>query len=227
MIDHPFSLFDNYADTIDVRLFTKEDSILSDAETALALGTSSFVSLNQIHGNNTEIVRSPSRREKVADGSLTDQPDLWLTIRVADCQSFVVYVPELELIGVLHAGWKGLVAGAIPAFFETMQREWKVDPSTILIGAGPSLCMECAEFTDPTKELPGIDPQFFIGRHAALQSIASDQMMKCGVQLKNKERHADCTKCHPDKYWTYRGGDGEAVIKGATNVLCIKLKMKN
>lgn len=222
MITHPLNLLT----AIDVRLFTKEDSIQTEEQTEQALGTPSFVSLNQVHGNHTEILRSPSHREKVADGALTDQEDIWLTIRVADCQSFAIYVPDLELIGVLHAGWKGLVNGAIPAFFETMKQEWKVDASTVLVGAGPSLCMECAEFTDPLKELPGIDPQFFEGRHADLRAIADDQLMKGGVQLTNIQRHPDCTKCHAETYWTYRGGDREAVIKGATNVLTLRLKKR-
>lgn len=218
MIDQPFTIFAPYRDQLDMRFFTKADQPLDEHY---------LVSLNQVHGNTTIIVRSPSFREKEADGVITDQPDLTLTIRVADCQAFVVYAPEQNVIGLLHAGWKGLVNGAIAAFFEQMKREWNIDPSTVLVGAAPSLCMHCAEFTDPAKELIGIDPQFFDGRHANLRAIADDQLMRCGVLPEHMERMPDCTKCQSNAYWSYRGGDREVVIKGSTNVLTVKLKMKN
>jgi polyphenol oxidase len=215
MIDHPFHILDPYRDRIDVRLFTKADKQLD--ETGL-------VSLKQIHGNTAVIARSPSQREKEADGVLTDQSDLTLTIRVADCQAFVVYAPDQQVIGLLHAGWKGLVSGIIPSFFRTMQNEWSVDPATVLIGAAPSLCTDCAEFTDPARELMGIDPRFFHGRHADLRAIANDQLLQCGVKPDHIERMPDCTRCNPDRYWTYRGGDHDAVIKGSTNVLMAMLR---
>jgi polyphenol oxidase len=214
MITHPFQVFEPYRDQLDIKLYTKADQPIDNQD---------LVSLNQVHGHTTIIARSPSYREKEADGVLTDQPDLTLTIRVADCQAFVIYAPQQHVIGLLHAGWKGLVSGIIPSFFETMQREWQVDSSMVLIGAAPSLCTNCAEFTDPLKELVGIDPQFFHGRHADLRAIADNQLVRCGVKQEHIERMPDCTKCHPDRYWTYRGGDREAVLNGRTNVLVVDL----
>jgi len=224
MEHHPFSIFAPYQDHLSIRFFTKSDQLSSDDDLIQALGNDQIVSLKQVHGNNIVIARSPSRREKEADGVITDQSDLWLSIRVADCQAFVIYAPDQQVVGVLHAGWKGLVNGVIPAFFRQMKDKWQVDASTVLVGAAPSLCMECAEFTDPQKELAGIDPLFFIGRHAALCSIANDQLIKCGILLKHIERHPDCTKCNPDMYWSYRGGNREAVMKGSTNALMCKLR---
>jgi copper oxidase (laccase) domain-containing protein len=78
--------------------------------------------------------------------------------------------------------------------------------------------MNCADFSDPTTELPGIDVQFFHGKNVDLRAIADAQLIACGVAQKNIERHPDCTRCRPDIYWTYRGGDREAVLQGKTNV---------
>lgn len=212
-----FSLFTPYSDRIDVRFYAKGDEPLSEEN---------IVSLNQVHGNTTIIARSPSRREKEADGVLTDQPDLRLTIRIADCQSFVLYVPDHHVIGLLHAGWKGLKCGAIPEFFRTMRNQWDIDASSILIGAGPSLCVNCAQFTDPAKELSNIDPKFFHARHADLRAIADDQLIACGIIPSHIERNPDCTRCSHLRYWTYRGGDRDAVIKGSTNMLTCMLKKR-
>ncbi len=214
-----FNFPQQLSEAIDVHFFGK-------GESADVLGEN-IVSLNQVHGNNVVIVQSPSWREKEADAALTDQLDLTLTIRIADCQAFVVYAPNQHVIGVIHAGWKGLVNGVIPSTLNKMKDEWNIDLSTVLVGSGPSLCMECAEFTDPREELPGIDPQFFHGRHADLRSIADDQLMQCGVLREHIERHPDCTKCRPDLYYSYRGGDKDKVIQGCANTLAVKLKIDN
>ncbi len=226
MLHQPFTIFKPFSDAIDIRLFTKADALRTDIDLSRQLNTDRFVSLKQIHGNTTVIARSPIRREKEADGVLTDQQDLWLSIRVADCQAFVIYAPEQNVIGLLHAGWNGLVKGAIPAFFEEMKREWDIDPSTVLMGAAPSLCTNCAEFTDPVTELPGIDPRFFHGRHADLRAIADDQLMQCGVAVDHMERLPDCTKCRSDIYWSYREGEEDAVIKGRINILTCALNKR-
>ncbi|MBM3230859.1 polyphenol oxidase family protein [Candidatus Peregrinibacteria bacterium] len=158
-----------------------------------------------------------------ADGMITDVAELPLVIRVADCQSFAVYVPEREIIGVLHAGWRGLLAGAIEEFFAVLKREWDVQPSDVWVAAGPSLCQQCAEFTDPAQELPGIDPTFFDGRRVDLRGIADAKLISLGVRKDHIERHPECTRCMPGRYWTYRGGDREAVMKGQSNMLHCKI----
>lgn len=214
MYQNMFNLFDGYKEKVEIKFFTKADQPLNEHD---------FVSLNQVHGNTTIITRSPSYREKEADGVLTDKEDLTLTIRVADCQSFVIYAPDQNVTGLLHAGWKGLVKGAIPAFFLKMHNEWNIDPATVLVGAAPSLCMNCAEFTDPLAELVGVDPKFFNGRHADLRAIADDQLIQCGITREHIERLPDCTKCNPDTYWTYRGGDRESVQNGQSNILACTL----
>lgn len=224
MLDSLFPLFAPYQGRLAIRSFVKEDSIASDEDLQRMLETNHFVSLHQVHGNTTIIARSPSQREKDADGVVTDTKDLWLHVRTADCQSFVIYDPLLEVVGVLHAGWKGLVCGAIPSFFETMKAEWPIDASRILIGAGPSLCTACSEFTDPLQELPGIDSTFFQGKHVDLRAIADNQFIQCGIQKTHIDRLPDCTRCHPETYWSYRGGDRDAVrIKGARNILACSL----
>lgn len=223
MIHHPFRLFSPYADRLSVQLLDRSDDTQSDQTIARQLGVDDSASLDQVHGNHVVLIREPTHRTIQADGLITDVRTLTLTIRAADCQMFVAYDPERNVAGLLHAGWRGLVAKAIPAFIETLQRELGAEPSRLLLGAGPSLCLQCAEFTDPALELTGIHPRFFHGRHADLRAIADDQLTQSGVVPQNMERHADCTKCHNDRWLSYRGTDREAVKAGRTNVLACTL----
>lgn len=187
------------------------------------LQDSRIASAEQIHGKESAIVREPIRRMKCVDGLMTDKEDLPLLVRVADCQSFVFFDPTVKAVGILHAGWRGLVAGAIPRFLEIWKHEWASDPHNIYVGAGPSLCQMCAEFTDPVRELPDSDPRFFDGRHADLRGIADAQLLKAGILRGHLERSNDCTQCRNDRYWSYRGGDRDAVKNGYENVLVCRV----
>lgn len=205
--------------TLKTVLLTKEDAPCSDDAIGLLLDAPGTVALRQVHGARMVIARSPSARTKEADGALTDAPNLCLTVRAADCQMLMIAVPKRGVIGVVHTGWKGLLCGAIPACLKKLETEWKITGEEVWIGSGPSLCTACAEFSDPLRELPGIDQKFFHGRHADLRAIAEAQLHAAGVPTHQIERHQDCTRCTPERYWTYRGGDREEVLRGQTNVL--------
>ena len=224
MIDHPFSIFDDFADELSIGLFTKQDNIQNDGELRGKLRASRSASLEQTHGNTAIIAREAIARSEKGDGLMTDMPDLILSVRTADCQQFVVFDPKKHAFGVIHAGWKGLVRGIIPAFFEKFFEEWNSDARNLIVGAGPSLCKNCAEFTDPKQELIGIDKKFFDGRHADLRAIADDQLLSMGISFAHMERSPDCTKCNPDVYWTYRGGDKDAVNKRSVNYLACVMR---
>ncbi len=223
MIEHPFAILRAYKDRLHVAIMAKQDAIGSDDDIRTHVPDIPIARLWQAHGKETVIVREPTSRTIKADGMLTDQPGLLLTIRWADCQNFVVYAPKKHVIGLLHAGWRGLEAGAIESFFATLKREWGIEPEDTIIGAGPSLGFECANFTDPSKEMPSMPKHLIDGKKANLQQAATDRLLALGVKADRIERIPDCTTCHSKTYWTYRGGDREAVIAGKTNVLCVRL----
>jgi copper oxidase (laccase) domain-containing protein len=129
-----------------------------------------------------------------------------------------------HVIGALHVGWRGVLAGGIEEFFAVMNREWNCNAKDILIGAAPSLCKTCAEFTDPAKELPGISEGFTEGRCVDLVGIANKKLQDLGVLPAHTERMTGCTKCQSEEFWSYRGPDREKVMVGARNVLGIQLR---
>ena len=220
---HPFILLRPHANELDVALLTKVDDLHDDKGVARYMHADRIVTLHQVHGARTSIVRTPQRRTEDADGTITDTADLTLALRIADCQAFLIYAPTHRVVGLLHAGWRGLLAGAIPSFFATLQDTFGIDGGDVSVCVAPSLCLHCSEFTDPAGELPGIDPSFFHGRLVDLRGIADHQLHAAGVASDRIERHADCTKCNPARYWTYRGGDAKEVREGYENVLTARL----
>ncbi len=224
MIRSPFALLRPFEDRLSVVLLTKEDRVHTDAEIAPILGDDRIASLHQVHGNRTITVDDVTSRTEQADGLITKTPDLWITSRSADCQTFLAYEPALHVLGILHAGWRGIVAEAIPAFFQALEESFHADARNVYVAAGPSLCQQCADFSDPARELPNVPASFVRdGKYVDLQGAATAQLLACGVQPDRFERSPDCTRCSPSAYWTYRGGDREEVRGGWTNVLAGKL----
>ncbi len=224
-MQHPFRLLTQYTDRLDIELFMKQDGVITDESAAQSLGCSDYAALDQVHGNRVINAMSPIHRTEKADGLITDQAGLTLMIRIADCQPLIIYAPQTKVVGLLHAGWKGLIAGAIPEFFKVFSAISNQQPNSCLVGIGPCLCTRCAEFTNPLSELSGIPPDLVSGRNADLRTWADRQLMECGVAANHIERMADCTRCKAEKYWTYRGGDRERVKNGRTNVLACALRI--
>ncbi|MFA6039532.1 MAG: polyphenol oxidase family protein [Candidatus Peribacteraceae bacterium] len=224
MPSQPFRIFDQFSNRLTIAFFDKKDGAHTDESVREKMNARIVVALDQVHGGTAVITRERIRRDVQADAVATDASHLALTIRVADCQSFLIYAPEQHVVALAHAGWKGLLAGILPATFDLLREEWNIRPEDTYVAAGPSLCRECAEFTDPRKELPGIDRRFFSGRNVDLRAIAEDQLWKLGVREERFERQPDCTACGSGTYWSYRGGDRDAVRKGSTNLLACSLR---
>ncbi|MDD4287455.1 MAG: polyphenol oxidase family protein [Candidatus Peribacteraceae bacterium] len=234
MLRSPFSLFGPFSDRLSVVLWTKADGRSHDVVGTLGVSEEAYA--EQVHGAKTLVIRDAMQYAPGADGLVTDRIGLALSVRFADCQSFIAYAPSKHVIGVLHAGWRGLalhrseatgaglIAGAIPEFFAALKREWNIDPKNTWVAAGPSLCQKCAGFSDPEHELPSIPSRFIDGKQVDLRGAAEAQLFTLGLPRNHFERSLDCTCCVPQTYWTYRGGDREAVKGGERNLLACVLK---
>ncbi len=191
-----------------------------DMDAMSTLGLPEPASLHQVHGPITVVVTSAGIHQAQADGMITTTKNLPLIIRMADCQNFVAYDPVSNTLGVLHAGWRGVRDGAIPAFIRAFLERGS-DAKNLLVCAGPSLCTAHAEFTNPPAELPNIDPKFFQEKNVKLRAIADDQLLRSGVLPQHMERMADCTKCQNDLYYSYRGIDHDTVASGAAKNMIV------
>lgn len=178
-------------------LFGKNDGCASDEECAARVGFAEVAKLNQVHGNVIYVVETPLSPPPDGDGLITATPRLALFIRFADCQAFVVFAPREHVLGVLHVGWRGLAKGAITSFYEKLWKVFAIPPEATFVGAGPSLCKQCAVFSDPLRELPPHLHHFIEGTNVDLIGAAEAEFDALGVPKGQCERHPSCTKCDP------------------------------
>lgn len=99
----------------------------------------------QVHGTEVLLVEEPrpldSPHQK-ADAILTNRADITLFMRFADCVPIILYDPAARVIGMVHAGWRGTVAGAAAAAVEKMVTHYDCVQANILAGIGPSISVD-------------------------------------------------------------------------------------
>jgi YfiH family protein len=79
-----------------------------------------------------------------ADAMLTREKNLCLAISTADCTPILLADPQARVIGAIHAGWRGAVAGIIGATIEKMQ-DMGAEPANIIAAIGPVIRQQSYE----------------------------------------------------------------------------------
>jgi YfiH family protein len=111
------------------------------AEVASAAEVDSVATMHQVHGSDVVWVDVAGTQPQ-ADALLTDVVGLGLLVRVADCVPVVLAVPDEQLVGVVHCGRQGLVAGVVPAAIESLRQR---GATRIEAWVGPRVCGRCYE----------------------------------------------------------------------------------
>jgi len=108
---------------------------------ALDFAMSDVVSPHQVHGAAVAVVTRQDRGRVIehTDGLITDEPQVLLMLRFADCTPIWFYDPVRRAIGLAHAGWRGTVAGIARATVAKMQSTFGCRPGDLIAGIGPAI----------------------------------------------------------------------------------------
>ncbi len=82
-----------------------------------------LVTVFQVHSAEVAVASSPwsDAARPHADALVTDQPGLALGILTADCAPVLLADTKAGVIGAVHAGWKGAIAGVTDATVTAME----------------------------------------------------------------------------------------------------------
>ena len=86
--------------------------------------------------------RGPPGRPPRVDALVTTVPNLALAALVADCTPVLLADPQAGVVGAVHAGRPGMVAGVVPRAVEAMR---DLGARTLSAVVGPSICARCYE----------------------------------------------------------------------------------
>ena len=122
---------------------------------AEAVGVSELVVADQVHGTDVVEVTGPwSGAAPKADALVTRLPQLALGVLVADCTPVLLAAPAEGVVGVAHAGRKGMAAGVVRALVDAMR---DLGARTIIGRVGPSICPRCYEVPAELREQVAAD----------------------------------------------------------------------
>lgn len=168
--------------------------------------------LQQVHGY--EVVRPQAGEQGlVGDAAVARQSGIVLAVRTADCMPVLFADMGGSVIGVAHAGWRGLAAGVLEATVDAMA----VSPGQVTAWLGPAIGWEAFEIGPEVREAllvddPGAGAHFRAGMgdrwHADLVGLARRRLTAIGLTA----IHGGfwCTASEPSRFCSYRRGDETA-----------------
>lgn len=105
-----------------------------------------LIEVHQVHGGAVDVVTKARPRsggaDPKADAIVTDDPSLVLAVRTADCLPALLASADGRVVGVLHAGWRGVIAGVVP---NTLGAMTELGAKEIVAAIGPSISGEAFE----------------------------------------------------------------------------------
>jgi YfiH family protein len=186
---------------------------------ALERDRASFHDVWLVHG--TDIVHADAARPlenhpERADIILTDNPEVSLFMRFADCVPLLFHDPQKKVIGISHAGWMGTVKGVATTTIEGMQSRYGCNPKDIVAGIGPSIGVDHYEVGEEVvsqfHEKYGKDTERIIQTRDGITYL--DLWTANLIQLQNAgveqvQVSGVCTACHLDDWFSHRAEKGK------------------
>jgi purine-nucleoside/S-methyl-5'-thioadenosine phosphorylase / adenosine deaminase len=172
-----------------------------------------LVFANQVHGKKILVVEEaplPGHNPVflsagTGDALITNLSGLFLVIQTADCQSVMLADSRKQVVANVHVGWRGNAQNIIGLTVGEMKHRFGCNPSDLQVAVGPSLGPCCAEFVNYKSEIPDAfwrykdsDDRF------DLWAVSSQQLAAAGVLETNTFFSKVCTKCHVDRFFSYR-----------------------
>jgi len=180
-------------------------------------GTSDrLLTLRQIHSNHVVVVDRPwscgtplnpnPKDRPEGDALITQTPGLIIGVVTADCVPILLADPSSQMVGVIHAGWKGAESGIIHNTVTEMVR-LGAQPETLIAAIGPCIWQKSYEVSPQFYEefsfsksyfIPGINGHWYFD----LPGFVYDQLE--GEKITQISRSPANTYENPDQFFSYR-----------------------
>jgi YfiH family protein len=165
--------------------------------------------LRQVHGARVVVVEGPAAASgEAADAAVATSSGAALAVLTADCAPVALASPE-GVLGVAHAGWRGLRAGVVEATVTAMRRLGATRIEAVL---GPCIRPCCYAFgsEDLDQMVARLGPSLrSVDRHGApaldLAAGVRVALHSSGAALVGDA--ATCTSCS-GQHWSWRTSAG-------------------
>jgi len=172
----------------------------------------------QEHGTTIYTVQSSQRGAGACTGEnqigcgdamLTSEAGLPLAILIADCLPIFFSTANAEVVGIVHAGWRGTVEGVSIRMIERFYEEFGVLAQALRVWVGPGISKDHFEVGSEVmqpflQQWPMYSDCFDEkNRRIDLKALNVCQLLQAGVLPQNLEVSSDCT-FGDTRFFSYR-----------------------
>ncbi len=179
---------------------------LGDSQTPKSLVVS-----KQVHGTEIFFAKGISKDLDGFDVLMTDQKNMAVAVRTADCLPVLMVDPTRGLIAAVHAGWKGTfqwISHKAVKKFVSLGSE----PTNIVVALGPCMKGECYEIEEDVassfdREFPGWPILRRKSETKWLLDITEAnrlQLVAAGLVPEKIDHINLCTHCRQDLFYSFR-----------------------
>ena len=176
------------------------------------------VTARQVHGDHVAVAGAAEGGTTLpaTDALITREPGTALLLRFADCLPLLLCDLQHSAIGLVHAGWRGVVAGVVPRAVTALQQNFGCHPSDLWAGLGPCIRVCCyevgSELAEPVRQAFGVCDDLLLEQAGGkwrfdLPAAVRRQLLAAGVQ--RIEDSGLCTSCRTDEFYSHRAENGQ------------------
>jgi polyphenol oxidase len=172
--------------------------------------------VHQVHGS--EVVRAVAGRafdmSAKADALVGSDLARVLSVRVADCVPILLAAEGGRTVAAVHAGWRGVISGAVPAALAAMGDETVAGTCVAAIGpciggdafeVGPEVVADFARvFGDDAPIVRRVGEK----GHVDLREAVRLQLLRAGVPENRINTTDRCTHRDADEFFSHRRENG-------------------
>jgi YfiH family protein len=185
-------------------------------------GIEAIVQVRQVHGATVFEAGGACRAAPEADAVVgrSGPGRVAVGVRVADCVPILVGDEASGDVAAIHAGWRGIVAGVVPAALTDLLRDVR-QADRLVAAIGPCIGACCFEVGRDVGARIG-----FVAREAGekayvdLRAAVRSQLVSAGLRTERIEDVPGCTKHEPDRFHSFRrdgANSGRMLAAIATN----------
>ena len=182
---------------------------------AVGMTGTRMVTMQQRHGDHVIDVAEPCKDAGEGDAMVTDAPGVYLGVLTADCVPIMCWgrTPERRLAAVIHAGWRGTLAGVAMKTVRHIESRYGTSPEDLWCAVGPAIGVCCyeigADVSEPLVQRWGDKAEASLQRSAGstcldLRGLNAAQLAEAGVREARIALTGPCTACNPAEFFSYR-----------------------
>lgn len=165
--------------------------------------------VSQVHGRDVCAIHRGGAFESGcrADALVTNDPSRVVSVKYADCVPILLASRDGKVVAAVHAGWRGTVAGIIPAAIEQLRR---LTAQPLVAAIGPCICAEHfevgREVIESFTQVFGDDPALFYcqGEKGRVDLRACVRRQLVDSEVNDVDISADCTLENREHYFSHR-----------------------